>query len=55
MNMDTQIKHREQISALADGQLADVLLKHEDGTLERPMAHAAPVDRTPANWPPLDA
>ena len=23
MNMDTQIKHREQISALADGQLAD--------------------------------
>ena len=39
----------------ADGQLADVLLKHEDGTLERPMAHAAPADRTPANWPPLDA
>src|SRR3990167_9405379 len=29
----------------ADGQLADVLLKHEDGALERPMAHAAPADR----------
>jgi NAD-reducing hydrogenase large subunit len=39
----------------ADGQLADVLLKHEDGTLERPLAHAALADRTPANWPPLDA
>jgi NAD-reducing hydrogenase large subunit len=38
-----------------DGQLADVLLKHEDGTLERPLAHAARADRTPANWPPLDA
>ncbi len=39
----------------ADGQLSDVLLKHEDGTLERPLAHAATTDRTPANWPPLDA
>ncbi|TXI99367.1 MAG: Ni/Fe hydrogenase subunit alpha [Aquabacterium sp.] len=38
-----------------DGQLADVLLKHEDGTLERPLAHAALPDRAPANWPPLDA
>src|SRR5574343_378532 len=35
-----------------DGQLADVLLKHEDGTLERPMAHAQTMA---SNWPPTAA
>ena len=42
----------------ADGQLADVLLKHEDGTLERPTEHAdqtGQVNRVPSNWPPLGA
>ena len=35
-----------------DGQLADVLLKHEDGTLERPDLSTEPTAR---NWPPTSA
>ena len=36
----------------ADGSLADVLLKHEDGTLERPDVNAQTVA---SNWPPTAA